>query len=286
MRHRRRRPFSGTPTCFQGKSMKKAGLVSLCLVLLVSLAGCDAISSEPTYGGLSVEGFNYTPYNLSRFVVTDKYGNRASGGGDLPPGSGEGRLSCCYSLKGTEFTVDWRVYDADEAIKDLYAPIKYIEKKTEVHLPPTKVEGGAGTRILGLHFYPDDHIEFEFRTDLRGSRIDFSEVDYRLMQKHKDLMNPQGKLDEFAVFRRTARVAAEGWKKYRLTDNDDLEQYVYYTLFVNKDFDQHPVVQQIINSTKGKPGEFGRELEALSEETRREIKANKFKHVKTGESNG
>lgn len=285
MHHRRRHPFNGTPTWFQGKSMKKAGLVSLCLALLVSLAGCDAISSEPTYDGLSVEGFNYTPYNLSRFVVTDKYGNRASGGGDLPPGSGAGRLSCCYSLKGTEFTVDWRVYDVDEG-ESVYAPIKYIEKKTEVHLPPTEVKGGPGTRILGLHFYPDDHVEFEFRTDLRGSRIDFSEVNYRLKKKYPSQINPGGEEGRWTDFRRVAKIAAEGWMKYHLADSDDLEQYVYYTLLVNKDFDQHPVVQKIISSTKGKPGEFARELKALPEATRSEIKASKFEHVKTEASNG
>ena len=73
--------------------------------LLVVLAGCDRLSSEPTYSGLSLEAFNYTPYNLDRFVIKDKYGNKGSGGGDLPPDSGEGSLSCCHVLKGTEFEV-------------------------------------------------------------------------------------------------------------------------------------------------------------------------------------
>jgi hypothetical protein len=91
-------------------------------------AGCDVFSSEPTYGGLSIEGFNYTLYNLSRFVVYDKYGNTASGGGDLMPGSGQGSLSCCYMLKGADFTVKWDVYDVDDALKNLYAPIKMIHK--------------------------------------------------------------------------------------------------------------------------------------------------------------
>ncbi|CAE6792730.1 hypothetical protein LMG22931_05032 [Paraburkholderia nemoris] len=30
------------------------------------------------------------------------------------PGSGEGSLSCCYALKGTEFIVRWDYYDADQ----------------------------------------------------------------------------------------------------------------------------------------------------------------------------
>src|ERR1700730_14208557 len=106
-------------------NMKKSILWPLLLCALLG-TGCDAFSSEPTYGELSVEGFNYTPYNLSRFVITDKYGNTAGGGGDLMPGSGEGSLSCCYTLKGTDFTVKWDVYDADEAIKHNYAPTPKI----------------------------------------------------------------------------------------------------------------------------------------------------------------
>ncbi|MFM0042551.1 hypothetical protein [Paraburkholderia sediminicola] len=49
----------------------------LFLFTLAVLSGCDVFSSEPTYGGLSIEGFNYTPYNLDRFVIKDKYGNSA-----------------------------------------------------------------------------------------------------------------------------------------------------------------------------------------------------------------
>ncbi|MCA3199946.1 MAG: hypothetical protein INH33_27310, partial [Cupriavidus sp.] len=56
--------------------MKARALIVL-LVASVLITGCDALSSAPTYGGLSVAGFNYTPYNLDRFVVTDKFGNRA-----------------------------------------------------------------------------------------------------------------------------------------------------------------------------------------------------------------
>ncbi|RQV14577.1 DUF3304 domain-containing protein, partial [Burkholderia cenocepacia] len=88
------------------------------MVLALALTGCDAFSSEPTYRGVSIMGLNYTPFNLSGFTIRDKYGNRAGGGGDLPPGTGAGRLSCCYKLKGTEFTVEWEIYDQDEFMKD------------------------------------------------------------------------------------------------------------------------------------------------------------------------
>ncbi|RQV10683.1 DUF3304 domain-containing protein, partial [Burkholderia cenocepacia] len=87
------------------------------LAAALTLGGCDAFSAEPIYRGVSIMGLNYTPFNLSEFTIRDKYGNRASGGGDLPPGTGAGSLSCCYKLKGTEFTVEWEIYDQDEFMK-------------------------------------------------------------------------------------------------------------------------------------------------------------------------
>ncbi|ANB74871.1 hypothetical protein AYM40_20675 [Paraburkholderia phytofirmans OLGA172] len=262
---------------------------ALCLILLslTLIGGCDAFSSEPTYGGLSIEGFNYTPYNLDRFVITDKYGNRAGGGGDLMPGSGEGSLSCCYKLKGTDFTVDWYVYDADLAIKAIHAqqPIQDIHKITQVHLPPTKVAGGAGERILGLHFYPDDHIEFEFRRDLSGTRIFYAEIDDWVVKKQGKTFDPHSG-DDAAAFRRTARIASEGWIRYRLTNTQDLEQYVYYTLLVNPNFDKHPAIQKILAETKDKPGAFGAAMETLPAAIVMELKNDKFEHAPTGATHG
>ncbi|MCA3194603.1 MAG: hypothetical protein INH12_31585 [Cupriavidus sp.] len=224
------------------------------------ITGCDALSSAPTYGGLSVAGFNYTPYNLDRFVVTDKFGNRASGGA-LLPGAGEGSLSCCYKLKGTEFTVTWNVVDQDEFLKDPYGPLPEIHKTAHVHFPPTKIKGDLGERVLGLHFYPDDHVEFELRTDLGGTRIFYSAIDSWLLKQQgktfKDTM------EDWVAFRRTARIASEGWTKYRLTDTQDLQQYVYYTLLVNPNFDQHPAIQKIIAETRDKPGAFGAAMAEL-----------------------
>jgi hypothetical protein len=250
----------------------------ICLVLLavLALAGCDVFSSEPTYSGISVEGMNYTPFNLSRFVIRDKYGNRAGGGGDLMPGAGEGRLSCCYKLKGTDFTVDWEIYDADEAVKDLYAPIRKIHKTTSVHLPETKISGDTGGVVLAVHFYPDYHVEFEFRNDLSGSRINYSAVDHWFQTKYETAANPDD-LNEFTVFRRTARVAAQGWMKYRLTDTVDLQQYVYYTLLVNPTFDEHPAVQRILQETKGRPGAFGAAMQKLPDTLVQEIKNNRLR---------
>ncbi|KUZ64470.1 hypothetical protein WI36_28635 [Burkholderia ubonensis] len=250
----------------------------LAMVVVLMLAGCDAFSSEPTYRGVSIMGLNYTPFNLSRFTIRDKYGNRASGGGDLPPSAGAGRLSCCYKLKGTEFTVDWEVYDQDEFMKDPYAPIKKIHKRTEVKFPPTKVAGRAGEIVLAVHFYPDDHIEFEFRNDMSGTRIAYTKVDHWLQTKYGKVTTPDDE-DMAVEFRRTARVASQGWLKYRLTDTTDLEQYVYFTLLVNPKFDEHPAVQRILQETKGKPGAFGAAMQGLPDAVVQEIKSNRLDRV-------
>jgi hypothetical protein len=275
--------YSSKPRCRPLGSVKvKRSRFYPLLLSLTLLAGCDVLSSEPTYGGLSIEGFNYTPYNLDRFVITDKYGNRASGGGDLMPGSGEGSLSCCYKLKGTDFTIDWYVYDADLAIKaiDAHQPIQDIRKITQVHLPPTNVIGGAGERILGLHFYPDDHIEFEFRRDLSGTRIFYAEVDVWFVKKQGKTFDPDSGVDA-AAFRRTARVASEGWLKYRLTNTQDLEQYVYYTLLVNPKFDEHPVIRKILADAKDQPGAFAVAMEKLPASIVEQLKRDTFERGQT-----
>ncbi|WP_042273109.1 DUF3304 domain-containing protein [Paraburkholderia heleia] len=257
----------------------------LLVLAVMAFAGCDAFSSEPTYSGVSVEGMNYTPFNLSDFTIHDKYGNTASGGGDLMPSAGAGSLSCCYTLKGTDFTVDWEVYDQDEFMKDPYAPIKKIHKTTPVHFPKEKISGGAGEVVLAVHFYPDDHIEFEFRHDMSGTRIDYTAVDYWFQTKYGKAANPDG-LDDASAYRRTARVASQGWLKYHLTDSVDLEQYVYYTLLVNPKFDEHPAVQRVLEETKGKPGAFGGAMQKLPDPVIREIRRNDFDHAQTGDAHG
>ncbi|MDT6963816.1 hypothetical protein QTN24_20130 [Cupriavidus sp. SZY C1] len=265
----------------KGSNMNRK-LIGILLFAMTWIAGCDAVSSVPTYGGLSIAGFNYTPYNLSRFVITDEFGNSASGGGDLPPGSGAGSLSCCYNLKGTDFTVKWVVYDADEAIRSLDAGerIQTITKTAKFHLPATEIKGEPGMRVLGLHFYPDDSLDFEFRTDLRGTRIFYSDIDSWLFKKQGKTFNST--MEDWVAFRRTARIAGQGWIKYRLTDTQDLQQYVYYTLFVNPNFDAHPAIQQIIADTKDKPGAFGAAMENLAAPIVKELKQNTFKQAATG----
>jgi hypothetical protein len=188
-------------------------------------------------------------------------------------------------LKGTDFTVEWDVYDADEAIKslDAHEKIRTIHKSANVHMPPVKRSAKAGTDVLAVHFYPDDYIEFEFRSDFSGTRIDYTEVDHWFQTTYGKAANPDD-LDLFAAYRRTARVAAQGWMKYRFTDPVDLEQYVYYTLLVNPKFDEHPAVKRILKETNGRPGEFGIAMQKLPEPLVREIKSEKFAHVTSGNS--
>jgi hypothetical protein len=263
---------------------KRLAILRWLLPLL--LAGCDAFSSTPTYGGLSLAGFNYTPYNLTRFVIRDEFGNTAGGGGDLQPGSGEGSLSCCYKLKGTDFTVEWAVYDADEAIKaiDAKQKIQLIHKTTRVHLAPTKLAGGVGERVLGLHFYPDDHVQFEFRNDLRGTRIEYADVWDWLRKRHTKLIDPAGE-DDSVILRRTARLAAAGWVKYGFTATVDLQQYVYLTL-LNPQFDTHPTIERILAETRGKPGAFGAAMEQLPSAVLQDLKRMKEQHANKGPSHG
>ena len=248
---------------------------------LLVVTGCDAFSSTPTYGGLSVAGFNYTQYNFDRFVIRDAFGNKAGGG------VGAGSLSCCYKLKGTDFTVEWAVYDGDEAIKaiDAKKKIQLIHKTTRVHLAPTKLAGGVGERVLGLHFYPDDHVEFEFRNDLRGTRFFYAEIDDWLYKKQGKVYDPESSEDA-AAFIQTARIASEGWLKYRLTNTDDLKQYVYFTLLINPRFDTHPAIEKILAETRGKPGAFGAAMEQLPSAVLQDLKRMKEQHANKGPSHG
>jgi hypothetical protein len=250
---------------------------------MVSMMGCDDFSSVPIYNGISVEGMNYTPFNLTRFVIRDEYGNRAGGGGDLMPGAGEGSLSCCYKLRGTDFTVDWEIYDIDES-EDVYAPLKKIHKKTKVHFPRTKSSVHPGAAVLVVHFYPDYHVEFEFRNDLRGSRIAYDDVWDWLRKRHKNLINPNND-DDFVVFRRVAKIASQGWLKYGFTDTTDLQQYCYFYL-INPRFDELPGIERILRESSGKTGAFSEAMQRLSDAEVQRIRSNVFHDMTTGAEHG
>src|SRR6478609_10967156 len=114
----------------------RKGLIGV-LLWLGLLAGCNG---EPTYQGVSFIAYNYTPWNLEPVRLSDASGNVVSSS-TLVPGGGEGRVSCCYTFKGTDFTVKWsggdpellRKHLLDDKFDDLL-----FRKETKVHFPATK----------------------------------------------------------------------------------------------------------------------------------------------------
>ncbi|GAB7533945.1 DUF3304 domain-containing protein [Burkholderia sp. 3C] len=242
--------------------------------MVVALGACG--KSEPTYGGISVMGQNYLPFNLIRFTVTDAYGNKASGGGDDPPGEGGGRVACCYKLKGTEFTVKWQYYDADQWIAG--DKIRF-SAEAKASMPPTKAPDHVGERLLEVHFFPDHHVELQFPGGLNdASRIPMVDV-MRWMRQYESQIKKQNGEEEYQQFRHVGRVVAAAWLKYRLTDLQDLEQYAYFSLLVNEQFDAQADVQRIPQASKGTPGAFAKAIRSLTPSVMAELKRDKFAPV-------
>ncbi len=152
--------------------------------------------------------------------------------------------------------------------------------EAKVTMPPSPVPEKVGTRIFEVHFYPDHHVEFQFPGGLLDdSRVPVVEV-FRWMADHY-----QAQLDkryderDDQQFRRIARVVAIAWLKYRLTDQADLDQYVYLNLLVNDRFDAHPEVQRILQDSKGTPGQFAKAIQALPRNVMSELTSSHFEPV-------
>ena len=241
--------------------------------LLLSFSACG--KSDPVYSAISTMGRNYLPYNMNGFTITDAYGNKASGGGDDPPGGGGG-VACCYKLMGTEFTVKWDYYDADQWHK---GSEEMFRAEAKVSMPAIAVPDKVGTRILELHFYPDRHVEFQFP----GGLLDEPRVPTIAVAKWMTRFQPQldSRYDERddQQLRRIARVVATAWLRYRMVDQDDLKQFVYFTLLVNKNFDSHPDIQKIVQIARDKPGQFAKAMQALPRSTVNDLNSNRFKAV-------
>ncbi|MBU9662707.1 hypothetical protein KTF22_12520 [Burkholderia multivorans] len=244
------------------------------IAMALGLCGCG--KSEPVYSGISVIGRNYLPYNMSGFTITDAYGNKASGGGDDPPGAGGGSVTCCYKLKGAEFTVRWKYYDVDQWHK---GDRQMFRAEAKVSMPPPPSLDNVGSRILEVHFFPDRHVEFQFPGQiLDDARLPIVDVVKRVKRY-------QGELDkryderEDQQFRRIARIVASAWLKYRLTDRDDLEQYVYFALLVNDRFDEHPEIQRLLQTASGKPSTFAKSMQSLPKRVLSALSENKFEAV-------
>ncbi|MGU7776014.1 DUF3304 domain-containing protein [Burkholderia sp. MR1-5-21] len=254
--------------------LRLTGRVLATCLLLAAVTACG--KSEPTYSGISIIGRNYLPYNMDGFTITDAYGNKASGGGDDPPGAGGGSVTCCYKLKGTDFTVRWKYYDADQWHK---GDEQMFSAETKVSMPPSQIPEDVGTRILEVHFYPDRHVDFQFPGGLLDdARLQIVDV-AKWMDQFQAQMDKRYDERDDQQFRRIARVVAAAWLKYRLTDLDDLKQYAYYNLLVNNRFDAHPEIQRILQADANKPGAFAKSMQSLPKSVLSALTNDRFEPV-------
>ncbi|WAI83425.1 MULTISPECIES: hypothetical protein [Achromobacter] len=246
------------------------GLIGM-LIGLGLLAGCNA---EPTYSGVSFITYNYTPWNLEPVRISDASGNVASSS-TLIPGGGAGRVSCCYTFKGTEFTVKWSGGDPDLLRKHLFDgkfdEVKF-KKETAVHFPATKIPDGDGTLILELHIYPDEHMELALSRNLAGdARIPIVETTRWLYQNHRDELVDYEHSDQ--VNDVLSKVAKRAWMQYRIEDAEDMRGYMYLYFLVASDFDKDAEIAELLNDSNRKPGDFGRAVAALPAEKLARMKA-------------
>ncbi|ABX16598.1 conserved hypothetical protein [Burkholderia multivorans ATCC 17616] len=258
------------------RTMKLPNLMSRALAgCLVVLAVTACGKSEPTYSGISVIAHNYLPYNLDGFTISDVYGNEAGGGNSLPGGGGG--VTCCYKLKGTEFTVKWNYVDVDQWHK---GNEQTLHAEAKVTMPPSQVPEKVGDRILEVHFYPDRHVELQFPGALMDKpRIPTVDVSRWMASQYQGQLNERYDEREDQQFRRVARVVSIAWLKYHLTDLDDLKQYAYYNLLVSNRFDSHPEIQRILQADAGKPGAFAKAMQSLPKKALSELASDKFESV-------
>lgn len=248
---------------------------SVLAMCLLAAALCACGKSEPVYSGISVTAHNYLPYNLDGFTITDAYGNKASGGNSLPGGGGG--VTCCYKLRGTEFTVTWNYVDVDQWHK---GNEETFRAEAKVAMSASRIPEAIGDRILEVHFYPDRHVELQFPgTLLDKSRIPMIDVARWMSSNYQKQLNNRYDEREDQQFRRIARVVAAAWLKYRLTERDDLKQYAYYDLLVSSRFDTHPEIQRILKAAANQPGAFAVSMRSLPRNVLSELTSDNFESV-------
>jgi len=240
------------------------------LIGLGLLAGCNA---EPTYSGVSFITYNYTPWELASVRLIDASGASA-GTAAVPPGGGEGSVSCCYTLKGTDFTVQWRGGDVDVMRQHLFdgkLDEVMFKKATKVHFPAAPAPAGDGPLILELHIYPDEHMELALSRKLFGQvRIPIIDTTRWLYATHRDALNDYRNIHEVGIV--LGKVAKHAWMQYRIEDAEDMRGYMYLYFVVASDFDKDAEIAALLNDADRKPGDFGRAVAALSKEKVDQIK--------------
>lgn len=248
----------------------RKGLIGM-LMWLGLLAGCNG---EPTYQGVSLIVYNYTPWNLESVRLRDAQGGVA-GSIAIPAGGGEGRVACCYTFKGTDFTVTWSGGDAVLMRKHMFDG-KYDEmifkKETSLHFPPTKVPDGDGTPILELHIYPDEHMELALSRQLLGQvRIPIIDTLKWLYENHKDELVGYQTINELGDV--LPKVVKHAWTQYRIEDAADMRAYMLLYFTVASDFDQDAQISAVLKDPNRKPGDFSKAVSALSKEKLAQLKA-------------
>ena len=248
----------------------RKGLIGV-LVWLGLLAGCNG---EPTYSGVSFIAYNYTPWNLEPVSLSDAWGNVASSS-TLIAGGGAGAISCCYKLKGTDFTVNWSGGDPDVIRKHLFDG-KYedaiFKKETSVHFPATEVPNGDGPLVLELHIYPDEHMELALTRQLVGKeRIPLTDTIRWLYGSYRDDLVGYEHIDQLGDV--LAKVAKQAWMRYRIEDSEDMRGYMYLYFIVASDFDKDAKMAAVLKDPDRKPGDFGRAVATLSDQEIARLKA-------------
>jgi hypothetical protein len=239
--------------------MRRAWIALLCCVGL--LAGCNA---EPTYQSVSVVAYNYTPWDLTSIRIVDASG-AVAGSGMIRSGGGEGSVSCCYRLTGTDFTVSWRGGDADLMRKHMFDG-KFddviLSKEAKVHFPYQESPAGEGPLILEVHIYPDEHIELALSRELLGqARIPIPDTTRWLYEHHRDDLVDYEDIHELRYV--LAKVTKQAWTKYKIEDAQDMRQYMRLYFTVASNFDSDPQMKTILERPGRAPGDFAQEVMAL-----------------------
>lgn len=248
----------------------RKGLIAA-LLWLGMLAGCN---SEPVYQGVSFIAYNYTPWNIRSISVKGK-GDGVASTMQVSPGGGEGSVTCCFTLKGTEFSVDWRGVDAELLRKHLHdgkADSLYFDRQGAISFPAAEIPAGDGPLYLELHIYPDEHMELALSRKLLGqTRIPIVDTVDWLWREHRASLGAYR--SDAELLRATAKVLQSAWKKYRIEDKQDLRQYMLLYFTVASNFDSDAQVKAILDKPGRAPGDFAREVAALPQAKLEQIKA-------------
>jgi hypothetical protein len=235
----------------------------MALLSLGLLAGCDR---EPSYGGFGFIAYNYTNYEIDTVSLTDKRGKSAVTM-QVSIGAGGGSVSCCYTLKGTDFTAEWRAADPKILGAHLYdrdVEKYFFTRERKVHFPPTKRPPGDGPLFLELHIYPDEHVEVALSRSMVNGRIPIVDTTRWLWREHRNEVGDFENIYDLGYV--LAGVTKTSWGKYHIEDAGDMRQYMKMYFTVASDFDQDPAIAAVLEKKDREPGEFSRLIESLSPE--------------------